>query len=201
MAADAARAAAAAAGVRRASRRPTPSPSPTAPSPCSRSSCSRGSRSSSRPRQPRTCSTTNDYDGLLVAIWAFLAGSLYGGFGYWSAGAFLYGGVTSARLGRELQALAARPRVRRRSDRALARALAGQARRLRRGLVPERRPRHGRRCRRLRRRSTSLCLLWAGVLLVIGVRAVHGWTWGRSLAACALGLGGPVVLGLLLSYA
>ena len=28
--------------------------------------------------------------------------------------------------------------------------------------------------------------LWAGVLLVVGVRAVHGWSWGRSLAALGL---------------
>lgn len=28
--------------------------------------------------------------------------------------------------------------------------------------------------------------LWAVVLLIVGVRAVHGWTWGRSLAALGL---------------
>ncbi len=28
--------------------------------------------------------------------------------------------------------------------------------------------------------------LWAGVLLVVGVRAVHGWSWGRSFAALGL---------------
>jgi hypothetical protein len=27
---------------------------------------------------------------------------------------------------------------------------------------------------------------WSAVLLLIGVRAVHGWSWGRSLAALAL---------------
>jgi hypothetical protein len=27
---------------------------------------------------------------------------------------------------------------------------------------------------------------WAAVLLVVGVRAVHGWAWGRALAASAL---------------
>ena len=27
---------------------------------------------------------------------------------------------------------------------------------------------------------------WSAVLLLIGVRAVHGWTWSRSLAALAL---------------
>jgi hypothetical protein len=27
---------------------------------------------------------------------------------------------------------------------------------------------------------------WSAVLLLIGVRAVHGWTWSRSLAALGL---------------
>ena len=42
-------------------------------------------------------------------------------------------------------------------------------------------------------------LLWAAVLLVIGVRAVHGWTWGRAVAACALAIVAPALLGLALS--
>jgi hypothetical protein len=28
---------------------------------------------------------------------------------------------------------------------------------------------------------------WALALLVLGVRVVHGWSWGRALAACSLG--------------
>ena len=28
-------------------------------------------------------------------------------------------------------------------------------------------------------------MLWALVLLIIGVRTVHGWSWGRSLAGVA----------------
>jgi hypothetical protein len=27
---------------------------------------------------------------------------------------------------------------------------------------------------------------WSGVLLLVGVRAVHGWTWMRSLQAVGL---------------
>ncbi len=34
---------------------------------------------------------------------------------------------------------------------------------------------------------------------MVGVRAVHGWTWGRAAAACALALVAPVVLALVLS--
>jgi hypothetical protein len=40
---------------------------------------------------------------------------------------------------------------------------------------------------------------WAVALLVIGVRAVHGWTWARAVAACALALVAPVVLALVVS--
>ena len=34
----------------------------------------------------------SDYDALLVAVWAFFAGSIYGMFGYFAVGALLYGG-------------------------------------------------------------------------------------------------------------
>ena len=27
---------------------------------------------------------------------------------------------------------------------------------------------------------------WSALLLVVGVRSVHGWSWGRSLATVAL---------------
>jgi hypothetical protein len=44
-------------------------------------------------------------------------------------------------------------------------------------------------------------LLWGLVLLVIGVRTVHGWTWARSIAgvswATAIGVGLAVALTLL----
>jgi hypothetical protein len=35
---------------------------------------------------------------------------------------------------------------------------------------------------------------WALVLLVIGTRSVHGWSWARSSAAAALALAAPVAL-------
>lgn len=143
---------------------------------------------------------TNDYDGLLVAIWAFLAGSFYGGFGYWIGGAFLYGAARllgsegDFRRSRHVLAFAAVP---------IALSLV---------LWPVKLALYGEDWFRSGGRDTGngahvfaaldgAFLLWAAVLLVIGVRAVHGWTWGRSLAACVLGLGGPVVLGLLLSFA
>jgi hypothetical protein len=37
-------------------------------------------------------------------------------------------------------------------------------------------------------------LAWSGLLLVIGVRAVHGWTWARALGAVALAVAFPALL-------
>ena len=41
-------------------------------------------------------------------------------------------------------------------------------------------------------------LAWALVLLVVGIRTVHGWTWARAGAAAALALGVPTAIGLVL---
>jgi hypothetical protein len=40
---------------------------------------------------------------------------------------------------------------------------------------------------------------WAVVLLVIGVRSVHGWTWHRALVASAAALVLPIALSVLLA--
>jgi hypothetical protein len=37
-------------------------------------------------------------------------------------------------------------------------------------------------------------IAWSGVLLLVGVRAVHGWTWARAAAAVALAAAFPVLL-------
>jgi hypothetical protein len=37
-------------------------------------------------------------------------------------------------------------------------------------------------------------LAWSGLLLVIGVRAVHGWTWARAAGAVALAAAFPALL-------
>ncbi len=41
---------------------------------------------------------------------------------------------------------------------------------------------------------------WSAVLLVVGVRAVHGWSWGRSLATVGLAASLPVLLVLATYY-
>jgi hypothetical protein len=37
-------------------------------------------------------------------------------------------------------------------------------------------------------------IAWSGALLVIGVRAVHGWTWARALGAVALAASFPALV-------
>ena len=44
----------------------------------------------------------------------------------------------------------------------------------------------------------AVFLVWSLALLVIGVRAVHGWTWARAGAAAALAIGVPVMVAVAL---
>jgi hypothetical protein len=139
----------------------------------------------------------NDYDGLLVAVWAFIAGGIYGTFGYFALGALLYigakllGSQGTYRRARHVLAFACVP---------IALSLV---------LWPVKLAVFG---EDLFRRGgsdagaagtvfavlTYAFVAWAAVLLVLGVRAVHGWSWQRALGACALALAAPVVLGLAL---
>ena len=41
---------------------------------------------------------------------------------------------------------------------------------------------------------------WSVCLLLIGVRTVHGWTWGRSAATVALAAAFPVLIGIAASH-
>jgi hypothetical protein len=137
----------------------------------------------------------SNYDDLLVAVWAFIAGSLYGVFGYFAFGALLHAGAKAFgsqgtyRRSRQVLAFASVP---------VALSLI---------LVPVKIALYG---NDLFRRGGSdtgtgahvfaglqiAFLVWAGALLVIGVRSVHGWTWQRAAAASLLALTAPVVLGL-----
>ncbi len=125
-----------------------------------------------------------DYDGLLVAVWAFLAGGLYGAVAYWVLGAILQwssvvlGSEGSFRRSRQVLAFAAVPVVLSLILWPVKLALYGGA---------------------LFRTGGSdggaggevfawlwvAFELWAAALLVLGVRAVHGWTWGRAALAAA----------------
>jgi hypothetical protein len=140
----------------------------------------------------------NPYDATEMTIWAFIAGSLYGTFLYFVLGLFVHaaskllGSQGTYRRSRHVLAFAAVPV-------ALSLVLwpvklavfgddvfhaggsdSGAGGRFFLGL-------------------TLAFVAWAVVLLVVGIRAVHGWTWPRALAACALALAAPVALGVALS--
>jgi hypothetical protein len=152
--------------------------------------------------QTSTASTlldSSDYDGLLVAVWAFLAGGLYASFGYWIAGAFLFwggrllGSQGDYRRARHVLAFAAVPIALSLLIWPVKIALYGED-------VFRTGGKDSGTGGRIFETLELACVVWALVLLVIGVRSVHGWTWSRALAACALGLGVPVALGLAVSY-
>jgi hypothetical protein len=140
----------------------------------------------------------SSYDGLLVAVWAFIAGSLYGMFGYFAFGALLHAGVKalgsqgSYRRARHVLAFAAVP---------IALSLVLWPVKL--ALYGDDVFRSGGHDTGTGARTFTVLVLgfvaWAGALLVVGVRAVHGWTWTRALAACGLALLGSLAIGLLLS--
>jgi hypothetical protein len=137
--------------------------------------------------------------GLVVAVWTFIAGGLSGALAYWLLGACVYaaahvlGGQGSYRRARHLVGLAAVPLA------AsllvvwpIAIAVYGS------DLFHEGGRDSG---------TGGSVLGWveAGVglwcigLLAVGIRAVHGWTWLRSLATLALAAA-PVVLYVLVAH-
>jgi len=129
-----------------------------------------------------------EYDGLLVAVWAFVAGGLYGAVGYLLFGfalffgARLVGSVGDFRRERQLVGFALTP---------LALSLLV--------LFPVRLALYGGNTFREggpdegAGEAVLLALqlafvAWSLGLLVIGVRVVHGWSWLRTLAALAAGV-------------
>ena len=138
------------------------------------------------------------YDPLLVAVWTFLAGGIYGVFGYFAFGALLQGGVKalgsqgSYRRSRHVLAFAAAPVALSLVLWPVKLAVYGEA------LFRTGGSDHGTGIRIFDALQIAF-LLWAAVLLLAGVRAVHGWTWARAAAACALAIAVPVLLGLALA--
>jgi len=116
------------------------------------------------------------YDGLLLAVWAFLAGGITGAAAYWLLGAVLFwaaralGSLGSYRRARHVFAFGSVP---------LAISLV---------FAPVG---HG-----VFQWLFLAFAAWSAALLLVGVRSVHGWTWARAAAAAAA----PVaVLSLLLA--
>jgi hypothetical protein len=128
----------------------------------------------------------SDYDGLLIAVWAFIAGGIVGTAAYWLFGFVLHrvgrllGSQGSYRRARHVLAFASAP---------IALSLL---------LVPVRLALYGEDVFRsggsdaVGHDAWAFGILdagfaaWAVALLAIGVRAVHGWTWPRAAAAVAL---------------
>lgn len=124
-----------------------------------------------------------DYDALLVAVWTFIAGGLYGAVGYFVIGfavffgARLVGSLGDFRRERQLLAFAATP---------LALSLLV--------LLPLRLALFGGDTFRAGGSDqgageTTFIVIqlgfvaWSLGLLLVGIRVVHGWTWLRSLVA------------------
>jgi hypothetical protein len=133
----------------------------------------------------------HDYDGAIVAVWTFFAGSLFGGFGYWLLGMLLYipatalGSQGSFRRTRHVLAFASVPI-------ALAILLVPVKLALYGGDLFHRGGSDAGGGERVFEVIGLALLAWSGCLLLVGVQAVHGWGWGRAAvaalpAAAALG--------------
>lgn len=135
--------------------------------------------------------------GIVIPIWAFLFGIVYGAFGYFVVGGLLYfsvkalGSHGSYRRARHVLAFASVP---------LALSLV---------LWPFKLALYGSDWFRTGGGDTGLgggifdlltyaFFLWALVLLVLGIRAVHGWTWSRAAAATGLALVLPFAFALVI---
>jgi hypothetical protein len=133
-------------------------------------------------------------DGLIVAVWAFIGGGIYGTAVYWLGGALLYavlnalGSQGSYRRARHVLALAATPV-------ALSLLL----------LWPLRIAVYGGDLFRSGGSDAGtggtvfaavgyVFFAWTALLLVAGIRAVHGWTWPRAAVAGAVTAAVPVLL-------
>jgi hypothetical protein len=130
----------------------------------------------------------------LIPVWAFLGGAAYAVGVYWLGGGLLYGaarrfgGLGSYLRARSVVALSAAP---------LALALFT--------LWPIRIAIYGENLFRTGGDDWGpgdrtfggllyFAFAWSAILLVIGVRSVHGWTWRRSLAAVGLAVALPALL-------
>ena len=135
------------------------------------------------------------YDALLILVWTFLGGAIYGGFVYWAGGLLLHFGMValgsrgSFQRDRHLLAFAAMP---------LVLSLVVWVPRL--ALYGEDVFRTGGRDHGpLASAFAWLELgfaLWAAALLLVGIRTVERWPWERALAAFAIAAALPLLVGL-----
>jgi hypothetical protein len=142
----------------------------------------------------RTLLNDASFSVSLIPVWAFLGGMVYAVAVYWLGGGLLYGaarrfgGLGSYRRARNVVALSGAP---------LALALFT--------LWPLRIAIYGQDLFRTGGTDWGpgdrifgglvyFAFAWSAVLLVVGVRAVHGWSWGRTLATVALAAALPVLV-------
>lgn len=142
---------------------------------------------------PKPFDPSSTVDSLDMAVWTFIAGSISGVFGYFALGALLHWGARllgsqgTYRRNRQIVAFAAVP---------VALSLV---------LWPVKLSLWGADVFKTGGRDAGTgshvfaalelaFVAWAAVLLVIGVRSVHGWTWARAAAACVLVVAVPLAL-------
>ena len=128
--------------------------------------------------------------GIALAVWAFLAGGLFGGVAYWFLGGVLHrvgvalGSQGSYRRARHVLAFAAVPVALSLVLWPFKLALYGDDV-FRRGGADAGSGGH------VFEVILVAFLVWSAALLLVGVRSVHGWTWPRAAAAAAA----PVAVG------
>jgi len=119
-------------------------------------------------------SAAGSYHGLMLPVWLFLAGGITGVAAYWIFGAILFaavralGSLGSYRRARHVLAYACVPL-------ALSLVFSPAGRGAFSWVIP-------------------VFGAWSAVMLLIGVRAVHGWTWARAAAGAAPSLVAAAVL-------
>ena len=151
-------------------------------------------RAQVHPWTARTLLNDSSFSVSLIPVWAFFGGAVYALTFYWLGGGLLFGaarrlgGLGSYRRARQVIALSAVP---------LALSLLT--------LWPVRIAIYGEDLFRTGGNDygrgynifgalVDLSFVWCALLLVIGVRAVHGWTWARSTATVALAAAFPVLI-------
>ena len=127
-----------------------------------------------------------DYDALLVAVWAVIAGGIVGFTSYFIIGGALYlatrglGSLGSFRRERHILGFAVAPLALSLFAFWPVRIAVFGTDLFRRGGSD------GGTAGRVFEAIELGFVAWAAVLLLVGVRAVHGWSWGRTLGALGL---------------
>jgi len=138
--------------------------------------------------QSATLLDSSDFDNTLVAVWVLAAGGVQGLFGYWIVGAAVFAGLNAVgppgryRGARHLLAFACVPLVLSLLVIWPLRLAAFGSDVFRSGGSD-----HGAVAVVLDAGDAALAL-WAAGLILFGMRVVHEWTWGRTLAAYGLAI-------------